>query len=157
MAGIWHHAGCCCDCACAEMLPSGADWNGFVAGIVGMRYLRNCYQIDGYSDGDLTACADCDASGDGGWDGTFDAISGSVCKWKNSDVASISGKEAGTRELYWDNISGRWQLSIACDKGGSDRWIWSGDRNDTGDCEPIGAFTRAGGCDATSSLTIVAC
>ncbi len=139
------------------MLPSGADWNSFVAGTLGARYLQSCYKLSGYSDGDLTACADCDASGAAAWDGTFDALGGNVCKWDNSEVESISGKEAKTRQLYWVNISGRWQLSIACDKAGSGKWIWSGSRNDTGDCEPIGVFTRSGGCDVTATLTVVAC
>lgn len=157
MAGIFHHAGCCCPCACAEMAPSGTEWNAFVAGTITARELVLCYQLASYTDGDLTACNDCDNSAATAWDGTFDALSGTVCTWDNSEAESIDGEEAGTRQLYWDTLNGRWQLSIACDKNGSDRWTWTGTKDVAENCSPAGTYTRAGGCDNTATLVVEAC
>jgi len=131
--------------------------------------LDSCYQITGYSDGDLSACDDCDDFESSAWDGTFPRPGG-TCEWKITGVVSpnpsIDGKDirggangAPTR-VYLDTANKKWKVEIGCDKKiGDDAYdyypIWHGEK--ASGQTPEGTYTRTSGCDTTSSLEIEAC
>ncbi len=127
--------------------------------------LATCCRIADYTDGDLTACVDCDDASVYGspaaWDGVFGV--GFACEWYGGGSLAISGKFSA----YDHNISlidkgggvCAWQLSIYCTASGEPSLIWRGEKL-TG-ADQYGIYTRlaglAGGCDTTSTLVVEAC
>ncbi len=134
-----------------------------------------CYELSGYVDGDLVACAACRASTNAAWDGEYDFHSGSNCFWKIitaipfTDDPKINGKllatnpqdSGGTRVSFTPSgaLSNpcKWRLQVGCvnEPGLGLSNIWRGFK--TIGFDPTGTYTRDAGCDATATLTVVAC
>ena len=123
-----------------------------------------CYKLSGYSDGDLTACPECDNNDNPtypNWDGSFTTTDAGICRWVAPDARKIDGKwfRSGYYNSYIDLVeSNYWQIRICCsdfDSGTPDRTIWLG-RKAFGNT-PAGIYTRISGCDTTTALTVVAC
>ena len=111
--------------------------------------LGECYRIVGYTDGDLVACSGCTDSGNTAWDGTFNRNSG--CLYDALvGFLSINGKQAAVLTLSRTCPSGIWTMEISCETEN----IWIGELT-AGD--PVGIYTRTGGCDTTTALQIEAC
>ena len=128
--------------------------------------IPTCYKISGYVDGDfnLTTCPNKASSGAGAWDGSFPAYApqGGYCDWmiQNADPTSysISGKQLSGVDyshIAFNASTCQWNLLLGTYSGGAESDIWFGYKS-TGNT-PAGVYTRTGGCDPTTSLTIVAC
>ena len=123
--------------------------------------LAACYKINGYSDGDLTACAACDNSGDPAWDGSVEITSAppydcsDPVTWDIEASKSINGKAIwGESRLVWMAGPCEWWFQIIC-AGGGLPYVWFG-KKASGDT-PAGIYTRDSGCDVTATLTVVEC
>jgi hypothetical protein len=123
------------------------------------------YAIDGYVDGDLALCPECanDLGSRPGWDGTFISRQSEhpdqKCMYTRnpSTTYSIGGNPSkvmteGSLQLV-DETARTWRIRIACRNAGlGSTFLWIGEKTG-GDAD--GVYARTGGCDTTSTLTIV--
>jgi hypothetical protein len=145
--------------------------------------LSDCYGISGYSSSFFTLCGSsscdgtsvqCDANGGTTpeWDGNFDYPQ-SGCRWRhiNGGVGGpisfpicVNGSRA-TLQLRLipaqvgsvDSAGGPyWELSVRCVAAAD---VWTGRKIITASTPdtPAGVYTKNSGCDATGSVTLVAC
>ena len=116
------------------------------------------YEINGYSDGDLSRCTSCNVvSGAGGWNGKFGAYSGTCGWWRaaEGDPAKSFDGHAFNDTLSRIILSGsKWRMQLYCNDSSFNNYkIWSGEKA-TGST-PAGTYTRTGGCETTpTSLNI---
>ncbi len=111
------------------------------------------YAIQGYQDGDLSACEECMELSGTVWDGVFNIKVGE-CYWQGGSLAyQIDGKRMMTSWLRLDADNCTWKMAIYCIGPEGTETVWAGTKG-TGET-PAGEYTRAGGCDETPTLTIV--
>jgi len=116
----------------------------------------DCYKLNGYTDGDLGACAICFDSGSDAWDGTFYRIVDAQPRWNVDAIRRIDGKDlVATSFIVRLQPGGGWRVSINCSKAGPNEPIWVGDK--AIGMNPTGVYTRTLGCDLTATMTVVEC
>lgn len=159
------HLAKCTRCPCRDYLPLYDDWNALYLSGTPVGSLVQCYQLDGYVDGDLLACAECDVNTGTAWEGKFYAMApGAMCRFGSpNSQPKINGKKIYSAGIIAPTVQSpmgdSWQLLIQCDDGGSPVTIWNG-YSPIGQCTPVGIYTRTDGCEITSNpstLSIVAC
>lgn len=125
--------------------------------------LDSCYQISGYSDGDLSPCTTCTNSLNTAWDGTFnrspcdpmDLTLPEYCGWiVSGSTLSIAGKALDQNYTLLYRSCGIWYLQVVC-SGAPNCIIWRGTKS-TG-TDPTGTYTYDCGVDTTATFDIEAC
>jgi len=129
----------CCCCACPDDRAA-------------------CYQLKNYNDSDLTACDECDDSGNPAWDGVI-SVNTSGCSYVTEWSAgekTINGKKLEAAQMGLSTDPCQYWLRIDCGTVAVTT-VWRGVKTKAPGDSPAGVYTRASGCDATAALELEAC